>query len=57
MKVKELFSVEYPSTLIYSEMLKDLAEINFVSSQGDNNGVVSKVGILLQNLLIHLIDF
>lgn len=46
MKVKELFSVEYPSTLIYSEMLKDLAEINFVSSQGDNNGVVSKVGIL-----------
>ena len=46
MKVKDLFSVEYPSTLIYSEMLKDLAEINFVSSQGDNNGVVSKVGIL-----------
>lgn len=43
MKIKELFVVEYPSTLIYSEMVKEPAEINFVSSQGDNNGVVSKV--------------
>ncbi len=46
MKIKELFSVEYPSTLIYSEMFREPAEINFVSSQGDNNGVVSKVSIL-----------
>ena len=43
MKIKDLFCVEYPSTLIYSEMIKEPAEINFVSSQGDNNGVVSKV--------------
>ena len=43
MKIKELFVVEYPSTLIYSKMVKEPAEINFVSSQGDNNGVVSKV--------------
>lgn len=43
MKIKDLFAIEYPSTLIYSEMSKDPAEINFVSSQGNNNSVVSKV--------------
>lgn len=46
MKIKNLFFVEYPATLIYSEMTKDSAGINFVSSQGNNNGVVSKVKMI-----------
>jgi hypothetical protein len=43
MKVEELFSIEYPKTLICSEMTPDSSGINFVSSQEKNNGVVSKV--------------
>ena len=46
MKLNELFSIEYPKTLIYSEMAHEPAEINFVSSQGNNNSVVSKVAIV-----------
>ena len=45
MKIDELFYVEYPKTLIYSELARYPEEINFVSSQGVNNSVVSKVAI------------
>jgi len=46
MKMKplnELFSVEYPKTLVFSAMELDDQGINFVSSKGTNNGVVAKV--------------
>ena len=46
MKMKplnELFSVEYPKTLVFSAMELDDEGINFVSSKGTNNGVVAKV--------------
>ncbi len=46
MKVSELFDVEYPHTLIYTELPRYPEEINFVSSQGGNNSVVSKVAIV-----------
>lgn len=43
MKIHELFDIEYPKTLIYSDMNPDPNGINFVSSKGINNSVVSKV--------------
>jgi len=43
MKISELFDVEYPKTLIYSQMTPCKDGINFVSSQEKNNGVVGKV--------------
>lgn len=46
MKLNELFIVEYPNTLIYSELPRFPEEINFVSSQGGNNSVVSKVALV-----------
>ena len=46
MKLNELFIVEYPKTLIYSELPRCPEEINFVSSQGGNNSVVSKVALV-----------
>lgn len=43
MKINELFSIEYPKTLIFSEMVQCKNGVNFVSSQDKNNGVVAKV--------------
>lgn len=42
-KINELFKVTYPSTLIYNEMTSSKNGINFVSSQGKNNGIVGRV--------------
>jgi hypothetical protein len=42
-KVSDLFEIEYPKTLIYSEQIEDTSGINFISSKGTNNGIVSKV--------------
>jgi len=43
MKLDSLFNVEYPPTLIFSQQIKDPNGINFVSSSGKNNGVVTRV--------------
>lgn len=43
MKIHELFDIEYPKTLVYSNMQYDPKGINFVSSKGINNSIVSKV--------------
>ena len=43
MKLSDIFDVEYPPTLIYSKQTLDPNGINFVSSSGQNNGVVGKV--------------
>ena len=43
MKLFRLFNIEYPPQLIFSEQKKDSNGINFVSSSGKNNGVVSRV--------------
>lgn len=43
MKINEIFKITYPKTLIYSEMTPDEEGINFVSSQGKNNGIVGRV--------------
>ena len=43
MKISDLFDIEYPKTLIFSDMSICDAGINFVSSQDKNNGVVARV--------------
>lgn len=43
MKLNDLFEIEYPKTLIFSEMTISETGINFVSSQDKNNGVVARV--------------
>ena len=43
MKISDLFTIEYPHTLVYTELQPDTKGINFVSSQGGNNGVVGRV--------------
>lgn len=43
MKLNDLFEIEYPKTLIFSEMTISEKGINFVSSQDKNNGVVARV--------------
>lgn len=43
MKIADLFHIEYPKTLVFSEMTINEHGINFVSSQDKNNGVVAKV--------------
>lgn len=43
MKIKDIFYIEYPKTLIYSDMIPDPSGISFVSSQGTNNSVAGKV--------------
>ena len=43
MKLSDLFDVEYPKTLVFSERTIKEGGINFVSSQDKNNGVVMKV--------------
>lgn len=45
MTISDLFEIEYPKTLVFSEMTVDKKGINFVSSQDKNNGVVTKVAI------------
>lgn len=45
MRISDVFDIEYPKTLIYAEMIPDSDGINFVSSQGSNNGVVGKVKV------------
>lgn len=45
MKLNELFDVEYPQTLVFSDMVLKKNGINFVSSQDKNNGVVAKVEV------------
>lgn len=41
--IDELFCVEYPKTLIYSNMRPDVNGVCFVSSKAKNNGVVGRV--------------
>lgn len=43
MKLNDLFEIEYPKTLIFSEMTVSETGINFVSSQEKDNGVVARV--------------
>ena len=43
MKVKDLFDIEYPKTLIFSQMDSSNDGINFVSAQEKNNGIVGQV--------------
>lgn len=43
MKISDLFTIEYPHTLIFAELSPDANGINFVSSQGGNNSVVGRV--------------
>ncbi len=43
MKLNELFDIEYPRTLVFSDMVIKNDGINFVSSQDKNNGIVAKV--------------
>ncbi len=43
MKISDLFDIEYPKTLIFSDMSICDAGVNFVSSQDKNNGVVARV--------------
>lgn len=43
MKLDDLFEIEYPKTLVFSDMVLKKNGINFVSSQDKNNGVVAKV--------------
>lgn len=43
MKLNDIFEIEYPHTLIFSEMTVCENGINFVSSQEKNNGIVAKV--------------
>jgi len=43
MKISDVFIIEYPKTLIYSQMIENTLGINFISSQSRDNGVVSKV--------------
>lgn len=41
--LNEIFTIEYPKTLVYAEMQPASDGINFVSSKGKNNGVVGRV--------------
>ncbi len=43
MKLNDIFEIEYPKTLVFSEMTISENGINFVSSQDKNNGVVARV--------------
>ena len=43
MKISDLFNIEYPKTLVYSQLTPTSNGINFVSSQEKNNGVVGRV--------------
>lgn len=43
MKLNDLFYIEYPKTLVFSDMTIKRNGINFVSSQDKNNGVVARV--------------
>lgn len=51
MKLSQLFTVDYPSTLIFAEQILDSNGVNFVSSAGNNNGVVGRVKQNLKNKL------
>jgi hypothetical protein len=42
-RLEELFDVDYPATLIFKEQKQDPKGFNFVSSSGQNNGIVAKV--------------
>jgi hypothetical protein len=42
-KLSEIFSVEYPKTMIFSEQETDPAGFPFVSSSGENNGIVGRI--------------
>ncbi len=43
MRLNDLFDIEYPKTLVFSQMTISEKGINFVSSQDKNNGVVARV--------------
>ena len=43
MKLEDLFIIEYPKTLIRSDQIEDSNGVNFVSSAGTNNGVVTRI--------------
>ncbi|WP_025029022.1 restriction endonuclease subunit S [Caldalkalibacillus mannanilyticus] len=42
-KLEDLFNIDYPRTLIFSEQEQDPKGINFISSRGTNNGIVARV--------------
>ena len=42
-EVQKLFYIEYPSTLIFNQQIKDRSGVPFVSSKGTNNGIVGRV--------------
>lgn len=42
-KLSELFNIDKPTTLIYSKCIPDKNGINYISSKGENNGVVGKI--------------
>jgi len=42
-KLSDIFSIEYPKTMIYSEQTQDSLGYFFVSSSGSNNGIVGRI--------------
>ena len=48
-KLKDLFEIEYPKQMIFSEQEINDKGVNFISSKGTNNGVVCKITPNLQN--------
>lgn len=48
-KIKELFTIEYPAQMIFSKQEINKGGINFISSKGTNNGVVCKITVNLNN--------
>ena len=45
-KLSELFDIDKPTTLIYSNCIPDKNGINYVSSKGKNNGIVGKIQVI-----------
>jgi hypothetical protein len=44
-KLSKLFTIEYPRQMIFSEQEINNSGVNFISSKGTNNGVVTKIEI------------
>ena len=50
-QISDLFSVEYPKTMIFQDQEIDPAGFPFVSSAGENNGIVGKIKQTANNKL------
>ncbi len=48
-KLKDLFEIEHPRQMIFSEQETNDKGVNFISSKGTNNGVVCKITPNVQN--------